>query len=90
MLLRCGIKVSESCPAYQVTCRDSLFILAHVLRVMELTILDYIVVSAWLTESVSATSRLHPTHLLENYWIFLLITLQNVEALLEHTELKWD
>lgn len=27
--------------------------------------------SAWLIESVSATSRLHPIQLLENYWIFL-------------------
>lgn len=48
--------------------------------------------SAWIIESVSAASRLHPTQLLETYWTFL-HSAHNPpewEALLEYTAPKWD
>lgn len=53
MLLQCTMKVLKSCPAYQIVCGDTLCVLVHVLRAVELTFLDHMVVRgvAWLTES---------------------------------------
>lgn len=44
MLLQCRMKVLQSCPAYQITCGDTMYVLAHVLRAVELTVLDHMVV----------------------------------------------